>query len=738
MRLRVALALAVSALVVRALQPQNIASQHAGPLPGGGYLLNTGWTIRPAGDQVPLDTFPMRSAISSDGKYLLALNGGLNPPSISVVDVAAKKELGRTPLPDAWLGLAAAPSGNVFYVGGGSTGKVFELSLAENGTLTRGRDFTVSGSNAPGAPFVGDVALSPDGRVLYAADLYGDGIAQINLQSGKVVDHWKTGRRPYRIVVSPNGAQLLITSWPEAAVYEHESGTGVLIRKLRVGLHPTDMLWIDKPFTAESTGAAYAGRLFVAASNTNTVFAFGVTQDGQLTGLDPVNVSMTPMHPLGMTPSALASDARGRQLYVACSDANVVAVADISAQHPLVLGFIPTASYPTAVRSGNDGQLIVLNGDAPGAENSTRVGSAEFVPQPDPAHLEQWTRTSSEASAYRDDLIYGPITDQAAAFFAQTKEHASPVQHIIYVVKGSASYDAVLGDVPNANGERSRVRFGDAITPNLHALARQFVTYDNFYSNSSSIAEGQNWAAAAIVPDYTARLWASASAGRNKIRNFEGGEPANTPPAGYLWSNALQAGLTVRNYGEWVTNIPAPQAPGQKQVQSVRDGSLTAVTDLNYRGPDTSYKDVDRTAEFLREWKSFDANGQAPQLSIVRLANGAVQSGAADNDRAVGLLVDAVSHSRVWPSTAIFVVEACSEKGVDHVSDYRSPVWVISPYTRRAAVDSSLFNQASVLRTVELILGMRPFTQFDAAAKPMFGSFSESANAQPFTAKFQP
>ncbi len=738
MRLRVALAFALSALVARAVLAQNAAPQHVGPLPGGGYLLSTGWTIRPAGDQVPLDTFPMRSALSSDGKYLLALNGGLNPPSISVVDVASKKEVGRTPLPDAWLGLVAAPSGNLFYAGGGSTGKVFELKLAENGALTRGREFAVSTSKLPGAPFVGDVALSPDGRVLYAADLYGDGIAQINLQSGKMVDHWKTGRRPYRIVVSPNGAQLLVSSWSEAAVYEHESGTGVLIRKLRVGLHPTDMLWIDKQFTAEASGAAYTGRLFVAASNTNTVFAFGITQDGQLTALDPINISMTPMHPLGMTPSALATDARGRQLYVACSDANAVAVADISVQHPIVLGFIPTAAYPTAVRSVNDGGLIVLNGSAPSAENSSRAGSAEFVPQPSPAQLEEWTRTSSEDSPYRDDLIYGPITNQAEAFFAQSKEHASPLRHIIYVVKGSASYDAVLGDLPSANAEKSRVRFGDAVTPNLHELAREFVTYDNFYSNSGSLAEGQNWAAAAIVPDYTAKLWASSAAGRNKVRDFEGGEPANMPPAGYLWSNAIQAGLTVRNYGEWVANVPGPQAAGQRQVQSVKDGSLTAVTDLSFRGPDPSYKDAERAAEFVREWKSFDANGQAPQLSIVSLANDAVPTGVADNDRAVGLLVDAVSHSKLWSSTAIFVVEACGETGADHVSDYRSPVWVISPYTRRAAVDSSLYSQTSVLRTVELILGLRPFTQFDAAAKPMFGSFTQSPNAQIFTARMRP
>jgi DNA-binding beta-propeller fold protein YncE len=696
---------------------QSTAKQKPGPLPEGGYLLNTGWTIRPAGEQVPLDTLPMSSALSSDGKYLLVLNAGIRPPSVSVVDVANRKETGRTPVPDAWLGLVGAPSNGLFYVGGGSSGKVYELSLSPDGKLTRTREFAVTTSQLPGAPFIGDVALSPDSRVLYAADLYGDSIAQVNLQSGKMVDHWKTGRRPHRILVTPDGAHLLISSWAENTVYEHESGTGILTTKLRVGAHPGDMLWINKPFSPVPNGTTYPARLFVAASGSNSVYSFGVTQDGQFIALDPINVSTSSMHPLGMTPSALAADTEGTRLYIACSDANALAVADISLAPSGLLGFVPTGWYPLAVRSLPDNQLALVNGKGPDQQSGSSAGSVEFLPQPGPADLGALSRTVLDNSPYRDSLIYGRLADAAEANFSASTEHPSPLQHVIYVIKGNQAY----------------TRFAPQVTPNQHKLAQEFVEYDNFYSNAESTAEGQNWAVAAIAPEYTVELWPSVYAGRSKVSNFEGGEPANFPPAGYLWSNALQAGLTVRNYGEWVTNLAGAHPTGQRQVQKVNDPSLAANTDLNFRGADPGYKDVDRAGEFIREWKGFDATGQAPRLSIVRLSNNTAEKGEApapalisDNDRAVGLLVDAVSRSKLWASTAIFIVEAASN-GRD---GYRSSVSLISPYTQHHAADSEMFNQMSVLRTIELILGMRPMTHFDAAAKPMFGSFSR----QPATA----
>ncbi len=764
---------ATGALMLQESDPQRTPQQRVGRLADGGFLLNSGWTIRPVGDQVPVDTFPMSSAVSGDGKFLLVLNGGYNPPSISVIDTAGKRELGRTPLPDAWMGLTFAPKGNnTVYAGGGSKGAVYELTLnAENGALTQAREFTVTGAQGKGTPFIGDVAVSPDAHLLYAADLYNDSVAVINLQSGQVIDHWKTGRRPYRLLVAPGGRRLFVSSWADGTVTQLNANSGTEISKTRVGPHATDMLLLSKAAPTEEGRTENIARLFVAASNTNNVYSFGVTREGNLTPLETINLSLTPMNPLGMTPSALAVNQSGNQLFTVCSDANAVTVTDISQTQSRVLGFVPTGWYPTAVTVLRDGGLAILNGKglgsranpdgpvptqrnqplyqggpvvAPGYVGHIQTGTVQFVKAVTDEDLSSYTATVRRNSPYRDEMIYGPIDNEQTAFFAKTPGHASPIQHVIYVIKENRTYDQVLGDVEKGNGDKSLTLFGEQVTPNLHQLARDFVLYDNFYENADVSADGHNWAAAAIAPDYTIKTWPSEYAHRKNGYDFEGGEPANTPPAGYIWNNALQAGITVRSYGEWAQNLPLKQVTGTRQIEKSRDPALASYTDMNYRGFDLEYSDIERAKEFIREWKEFEAKGQTPQLSIVRMGNdhtsgtkvGALTPLAfnADNDYAVGLLTEAVSHSKLWSSTAIFIIEDDAQNGPDHVDSHRAPAWVISPYTQRGAVDSSMYNQTSILRTIEMIVGLRPLTHFDAAARPLFASFSRQPNTKPFTA----
>jgi DNA-binding beta-propeller fold protein YncE len=758
----------------RKLISEKAPQQKVGPLADGGFLLNSGWTIRPAGKQVPVDTLPMSTAISKNGKFLLVLNGGYNPPSISVIDIAAKKEVGRTHLADCFMGLTFSPKGDVVYVGGGTTGKVFELALdSESGALTTKRELlAVPDLAAKADALIGDVAVTADAHVLFAADLYDDRIAVINLFTGKLIDTFKTGRRPYRLLLPPGGKQLLVSAWGDGAIYHHSPTTGELITKTRVGPHPTDMLWLNKPAPTGEGESSYTARLFVTAANTNNAYSFGVTEDGQLTALETINLSLTPLQPLGMTPTALAVDAKGTRLYAVCSDGNTVAAIDITSASSRVLGFIPTGWYPTAARVAADGELIIVNGKGLGSypnpkgpspmtraeavhEGSVaknieqyvghmQTGTVQFLPAPDAIQLSDYSHAVRSGSPYNDDVLYGPVTSEQVAYFARTPEHASPIQHVIYIIKENRTYDQVLGDIEKGNGDKSLTLFGQEITPNLHQLARDYILFDNFYENADVSADGHNWASAAIAPDYTVKMWPSEYGHRSKIYDFEGNEPANTPPAGYIWDNALQAGVTVRDYGQWTINFPIKQVVDGKQIQTVKDPALRPYVDMNYRGWDLDYTDVERAKEFAREWKEFDAKGEAPQMSIVRMGNdhtmgtkaGALTpfSFAADNDYGVGLLVEAVSHSRLWQSTAIFVIEDDAQNGPDHVDSHRAPVWVISPYTHRGIVDSGMYNQASVLRTMELIVGLRPMTQFDAAARPMLENFSRQADLKAYDA----
>ena len=730
--------------------------EQVGPLPGGRFLLNSGWVLAPAGRQVPLDTFPMASALSPDGRYLLVLNGGYKPPSLSVLETAGAREIGRTPVPDGWLGLTFSPQGDRVYVGGGSRAAVFEFSFS-GGALEARRTFpVVAEAQRTNRDFIGDVALSPDGRLLYAADLYRDSVVVINPQSGMVIERFKTGRRPYRILFHPDGKSFFVTSWTDGSVGHYETANGNLLATQRLGAHPTDMVWLPDKNEPPEGEAAWAARLFVAAANTNNVYTVAVTEAKDLRLLEVVNVAMTPRQPAGMTPSALALDSQAKRLYVVCSDANAVAVVDVSQDRSDVQGFIPTGWYPTAARALADGALVVLNGrgggshpnpngpsparrpepahaGVPSPEYVARIqtGSASFIPRWNDRELEAFTKTVTANSPYRDEKL-------------DTRPALPPIQHVIYIVKENRTYDQVFGDVKQGNGDPSLVLFGENVSPNHRKLAREFVLLDNFYVNSDVSADGHNWSTAAIAPDYVQKMWPNSYAGRRKLYDYEGQEPTAAPPAGYLWTNAQAAGISLRNYGYFVNNRPGAPASGP-QVDSVRDSVLAPVTNRNYRGFDLEYPDVERVKVFLADLAESEKTGQMPRLTFVRLGNDhtsgtaggkiAPLSSFADNDYALGMLVEGVSKSRFWPSTAIFVLEDDAQNGPDHVDSHRSPAFVISPYVKRGTVDSTLYNTTSVLHTMEAILGLRPMTQFDASARVMSACLQPAADARPYTAE---
>ena len=743
-------------LLAAVLASQPAPREQVGPLPGGGFLLNSGWRLEPAGKQVPLDTLPMALALSPDGKYLLALNGGYRPPSISVLDPAGERELSRVPVPDGWLGLTFSPKGDRVYVGGGSRAAVFEYSFA-GGLLQATRAFpVVPEDKRTNRDFIGDVAISPDGRLLYAADLYHDSIAVINPQSGMVIQRIKTGRRPYRILFHPDGRSFFVTSWTDGTLSQYEAQNGSLLTSVRLGPHPTDMLWLPGKNDPGEGEFGWMARLFVAAANTNSVYTVGVSEGNQLRLVESINVAMTPRQPVGMTPSALALSPDRKSLYVVCSDANAVAVVDVTQDRSHVTGFIPTGWYPTAARALKGGTLVVLNGRggrsypnpqgpspvrkpeplhrgirAPEYVARMQTGTASFVPPPTDEQLDGYTRTVLANSAYRDSKL-------------ETPPAVPPIEHVIYIVKENRTYDQVLGDMKQGNGDASLVLFGERVTPNLHKIAREYVLLDNFYVNSDVSADGHNWSTAAIAPDYVQKLWPNSYAGRRKLYDYEGQEPTAVPPAGYLWTNAAGAGISMRNFGYFVDNLPQAQ-PGAVQVKDVRDSVLRPVTNRYYRGFDLDYPDVDRARVFLRELAEYEKTGQMPRLIFVRLGNDHTSGTApgkispiaavADNDYAVGMIVEGISKSRFWPRTAIFVLEDDAQNGPDHVDSHRSPAFVISPYVKKGRVDSSLYNTTSMLRTMELILGLRPMTQFDAGARAMNGLFQDTPAAASYSAE---
>jgi hypothetical protein len=394
-------------------------------------------------------------------------------------------------------------------------------------------------------------------------------------------------------------------------------------------------------------------RLFVAAANTNDVFVMGVSDGKELTLLETLNAGFSALAPAGMTPSGLALSADQTRLYIACSDVNALAVADISETRSRIAGFVPTGAYPTAVRVVSGGRLAVLNGHS---------GTMSVIDAPTDEMLPDYTTNTMAATPYRE------------SFSDSLPEQRSSIEHAIYI----------LMDGPSG--------------PNTAKLAREFVRLDNFHPAGGTPAAALNWAVAAIAPDFTVRLGPSLAAGRLRYNGFEGGESANLPPAGYVWSNALSAGLSVRNYGLFVdTGAPTPR---------VKDPSLQGVTNLNYRATDPQ--------AFLDDLKQFESPaGMMPNLIVLQ----------ATGDAALGRIVEAVSKSKFWPQTAIFAMQPSGP----------SPMLLaLSPYTRRGTTDATLYDQASVLRTIELILNLRPMTVFDFSARSLAAAFISTPTNAPY------
>ena len=612
--------LALSIAVFSGSQPP--PREQVGVLPDGGFLLSSGWRVKPAGVQIPLDTLPMSSALSPDGRFLVVLNGGYRPPSLSVLDTKDGHEVGRTQVADAWLGLAFSSNGRTLWVGGGSRASIFEFSFDENGKLQPSRTFEiVKAADRTAHDFIGDVAIAPDGHLLYACDLYHDSIVVVNTQSGVVIDRFKTGRRPYRILFHPDGKTFYVTSWADGTMHRHQTSNGADLQSIRIGAHPTDMAWRDRATESEEgENTGWKARIFVSAANTNNVYAVAVADNGDLRTVETINVGATPSHPLGMTPSALGLSPDQNRLYVVCSDANAAAVVDVTEARSRVLGFVPTGWYPTAAKALADGRLVVINGRGsrsypnPNGPNPTQrgnateeyvarmqTGSASFIPALTDDALKSYTREVLANSPYTDEkLDFNPEGIPAA------------IQHVIYIVKENRTYDQVLGDIGKGASDPSLSLFRENVSPNHHKLARDFVLFDNFYVNSDVSADGHNWSTSAIANDYVEKLWPSTYAGRSKDYGFEGGEPAALPPAGYLWTNAAERGVSMRNYGYWVRNKKTAGEDGV-QIESVLDPVLARVTNMKYRSFDLDYPDVKRAQAFLDDLKQFEASNRCPR-----------------------------------------------------------------------------------------------------------------------------
>jgi hypothetical protein len=360
-------------------------------------------------------------------------------------------------------------------------------------------------------------------------------------------------------------------------------------------------------------------------------------------------------------------------------------------------------------------------------------GTLSAIDLPDAGQLAVWTVDSFKCSPLREGTaVVGEVPADSPV--PGKPGGPSPIKHCVYIIKENRTYDQVFGDMREGNGDPGLCLFGEKVTPNHHRLARQFVLLDNFYVDGEVSADGHMWSTAAYATDFVEKVWPLNYRGspKKKLDTYpsEGEyEWIARPAGGYLWDRAAEAGVSYRSYGEWVDTAKNVGDPGRAMVKAL-EGHI----DPQFRGWDLNYPDQKRADRFLAELARFEREGDMPRLIIMRLPNDHTSgtkvgkptpiAQVADNDLALGRVVEGISKSKFWNDTAVFVVEDDAQDGPDHVDAHRSVALVVSPYTKRGFVDSTPYSTSGMLRTMELILGLKPMSQFDAAARPMYASFT--------------
>jgi YVTN family beta-propeller protein len=760
-RFGVLFAMVATVLCVLPLQSQE-KPRYAGPIKDG-YLLPNGWTITPAGKQVGLNDLPLNIVPLTDGKHALVATNGFNPHTLALVDLTTQQIVNSVTTRNSWFGLALSPGQDKVWWSGAGAGVLHTFDLRDH-KLTRtskaepypqklsDKDIEQLRKDVhTQRAFRSGLALDAAGKTLYSLDINTGTITLFDARDGVARKTVRCGGRPYDVAVARNGAQLFVSDWAGRAVLVLDAANLRTVAKISVGEHPNQI--VRHPSD---------DRLFVACASSDCV---SVIDGKRGTVTETIMTGLFPKAPEGSTPDALAVAADGKTLYVANADNNCVAVVDIAKPNESqIKGFIPTGWYPTAIAVTPDSRTLLVG---VGKGNQTRPnplfknkepkddyvrrvlpypyigttlsGALSIVPVPDDKELAAYTATVYRNCPYSDQLLSGTPYPHRTAIPTRVGD-PSPIKHVIYIIKENRTYDQVFGDLKKGNGDPALVMFGEKVTPNHHKLAEEFVLLDNLYCNGQVSRDGHPWSTMAYNTDYIARDWILTYSIRRGVDDDDD-DNLSKAPSGYLWDACARNGISYRSYGEYGHQVST--GPGLVKMEGKVPG-LVGHMCPDYglpKAPRQPVRDSDRVDVFLKEFHQFEKDGNLPRFIVMSLGEDHTtgtkpgtftpQACVASNDLALGRLVEAVSQSRYWPETAIFVIEDDAQNGPDHVDAHRTVGLVISPYVRRHAVDSTQYSTVGMLRTMELILGLPPLSQYDAAARPLFAAFTDTPDLTP-------
>jgi YVTN family beta-propeller protein len=712
-------------------EPAQIAFEKTHMVWSGTGILPSGRAITPAGNQLLVGRFPGNMIMSPDGKTIVISNNGYGGNSLVLVDTATGKIRQTVPTPDDWLlyGLAMSEDGTRLYAAGGVSKYVYKYTIDGNGTAA----FALKMGNGKDG-FPTGLALSKDGTKLYVANYNTNNIMVLDAETGAILQIQGAGFRPFGLALSPDGSRIYASSWgtvtfddpPVVNIFDAASLS--FIKELKVGKNPERIL-----------ADPARSRLYVLNSDQETVSVIDTVSD---TVTSTISLLSSPDAPTGVFPLGASLSPDGSTLYVAAAAKNSVEAVDLASLK--VLGSIPAGWYPLAVEASKDGKkLFVLNGKGEGTGSNADMkyiahkmtGTLSILDAPDAAALSDHTK-KVEANNLRPMQFFGAEKCAGQNFpIPFAPGGGSPIEHVIFILKENRTFDQVFGDFEGAERDPNLCEFCDRqagkdtwYTPNHHKLAREFVIADNFYTESEVSVQGHLWATGMEVNDFSERTWLmSYRSSDGMVAPLSGVEPSTSPLNPYLFEHLYNNGVSFIDYGQVVGMLNQPEMIFKYWDQSYPGLFFTL-----------SVKDKTRAEYFIKRLK----DGFLPRFTYMLLpcdhtegtqkGRPTPESHVADNDEALGMIVDALSKSRFWDSSLVLVTEDDPQDGYDHVDAHRTLALLISPWTKRGHITKVHYSFASMFATFERILGLKPLNTYDANASPMFDCFTNIPDMTPY------
>ncbi|RDC66156.1 Non-specific serine/threonine protein kinase [Adhaeribacter pallidiroseus] len=710
-------------------------------------LLPNGWSLSPVGRSVPLGDLPLNMQVSPSRKLLAVTNNGQSKQTVQLIDPVNEKLLDEKVIAKSWYGLKFSQDNKTLFASGGNDNVILAYGIKNNKFSTT--DTLRLGLAWP-KDKIGPTGIDIDNarQRLYVVTKEDNTLYVLDLKTKSILHKTDLGHEAYACLLSPDKKTAYITLWGGDKVAVYDTQTNKITGEITTESHPNELI--------QTKNGKY---LFVANANDNSV---SVIDTKARKVMETISAALYPTQLTGSTTNALALSSDEKTLYMANADNNCLAVFNVSVPgKSSSQGFIPTGWYPTNVKTLGK-KILVANGKGfsslanPAGPQPVKVsdnsgshtgvtgkqevqyigglfkGTLSFIDRPDAAKLKIYAKQVYANTPFTKEMenkargeVGNPVPTRVG--------DKSPIKYVFYVIKENRTYDQVLGDMKEGNGDPNLCIFPEKVTPNHHALAREFVLLDNFYVDAEVSADGHNWSMAAYATDYTEKTWPTSYGGRGGTYDYEGSRKIAYPKKGYIWDYCQRAGINYRSYGEF-------SGDGKATLKSL-EGHISKKSP----GFNMDIKDIERVRIWKQDFDSLLAQNAVPQFSTIRLGNDHTSgqkkgkftpiAAVADNDLALGQLVEHLSKSSIWAQTAIFVLEDDAQNGPDHIDAHRSPAFIISPYTKRNAVNHTMYSTSGILRTMELILGLPPMSQYDAAALPLFDCFTAQPTLTPYQVK---